>query len=299
MVNIALHNFLTYLQIEKNYSEYTVVNYEHDIKSFMQFMDRQGIVDWKIVTYQDVRIYLTELYRANYAKKSISRKISALRTFYTYLLREEKIKDNPFAVVSLPKKQHRNPRFLYATELEKLFAVCDTSTAIGQRNQALLELLYATGIRVSECCRLKLEDIDFSIGAMLVFGKGKKERYVPFGAYAQEALEMYIQNGREQLIQKNKASSHTTLFVNHRGGPLTTRGVRVVLDNITKETADILHISPHMLRHTFATHMLNEGADLRIVQELLGHENLSSTQIYTHVTKDKLKSIYMNHHPRA
>ncbi|MFC0043547.1 tyrosine recombinase XerC [Metabacillus iocasae] len=293
-----LNSFLEYLQIEKNYSQYTVVCYEKDIQIFIDFLTAENIQSLNEVTYADARNFLTTLHKKQYAKRSIARKISTLRSFYRYLHREEFVSENPFALVSLPKKEHKNPRFLYQEEMEALFQVCDVSTPMGQRNQAIVELMYATGIRVSECVAIKLADIDFSAQTILVTGKRNKQRYVPFGSYAKIALQTYINEGRIHLLQKSQ--SHTNaLFLNHRGTALTARGIRLILDKLVKQTAENIHITPHMFRHTFATHLLNEGADLRTVQELLGHEHLSTTQIYTHVTKDRLKAVYMNHHPRA
>ncbi|MBM6618455.1 tyrosine recombinase XerC [Bacillus suaedaesalsae] len=293
-----LQSFTEYLQIERNYSAYTIVYYNQDIEEFVLFLGQQSIDHITKTTYVDVRLYLTELYNQKLARKTVARKISSLRSFFKFLMREDIVHDNPFALVSLPKKQTRIPQFLYEDELDKLFHVTDTTTPLGQRNQAILELLYATGIRVSECCKLQLGDIDFSIGTILVNGKGNKQRYVPFGSFASDALELYIHNGREELV-KQASTSTNTLFVNFRGNPLTTRGVRLVLNELIEKSSLSVHISPHVLRHTFATHMLNEGADLRTVQELLGHNHLSSTQVYTHVTKDRLKNVYMTHHPRA
>jgi integrase/recombinase XerC len=293
-----MKSFTAYLQIERNYSAYTIVYYNQDIEEFVQFMKSQSINSISQVTYTDVRIYLTELYKHKLARKSVARKISSLRSFYKFLMREHIVKDNPFSLVSLPKKEQRVPQFLYHDELAKLFQVSDQSTPLGQRNQAILELLYATGIRVSECCKLELADIDYSLGTILVNGKGKKQRYVPFGSFANDAIELYMEHGRRELIKKG-SSSNSALFLNYRGGTLTPRGVRLILNDLIEKASLSIHISPHVLRHTFATHMLNEGADLRTVQELLGHSHLSSTQIYTHVTKDRLKTIYMNHHPRA
>lgn len=297
-VNKSLQLFKEYLQIEKNYSEYTIVHYEQSIQDFITFMNQQNLLNLSDVSYSDVRLYLTELYNKQYARRTVAKKISSLRSFYQYLLKEKSVSENPFTLVSLPKREHRLPHFLYEEELQKLFEVSDTSSSLGQRDQALLEILYATGIRVSECCKLTLQDIDFSFGTIFVHGKGNKQRYVPFGSYAEQALNTYISDGREKLLEKS--SVHTNnLFLNFRGGPLTARGVRLILNNMIKNTSTTIHISPHVLRHTFATHMLNEGADMRSVQELLGHENLSSTQIYTHVTKDHLRKIYMSSHPRA
>jgi integrase/recombinase XerC len=295
---IALKLFIEYLQIEKNYSQYTIVCYQRDVEQFFEFMNEQGIHHLHEVTYNDVRLYLTKLYEQKQSSRSISRKISSLRSFYKFLLREKKVKENPFALAALPKKEQKIPNFLYEQELESLFYVNDVNTAIGQRNQALLELLYATGVRVSECCHIQLSDIDFSVSTILIHGKGNKQRYVPFGRFAKEALERYIHHGRRELLQKAK-TVHAYLFVNARGNPLTPRGVRYILDEIVKKAALTQNISPHVLRHTFATHLLNEGADMRTVQELLGHAHLSSTQVYTHVTKDRLRHIYLHTHPRA
>ncbi|MDR0137356.1 tyrosine recombinase XerC [Metabacillus idriensis] len=299
-VKNSLNLFVEYLQIEKNYSQYTIVNYVADIEDFFIFMKEQSLIDLQLITYSDTRLYLTQLHQKNFARKTISRKISSLRSFYRFLNREKIASENPFASVSLPKKEHRLPQFLYEKELEQLFTLSDSATAAGQRNQALLEVLYGTGIRVSELCQIKLTDLDLQIGTVLVNGKGGKQRYVPFGSFAQDTLELYLSSGRKQLLLKDKqAGDHDHLFVNQRGGPLTVRGVRHILNEMIKKTSTTMNISPHMFRHTFATHLLNEGADMRSVQELLGHSHLSSTQIYTHVTKDHLRNIYMSHHPRA
>ncbi|MGM0835575.1 MAG: tyrosine recombinase XerC [Bacillota bacterium] len=298
-VKIPLISFLEYLQIEKNYSKYTIVYYQKDIEDFFEFMKEEALTSINDITHIEARLYLTKLHKKKYARRSVARKTSSLRSFFKYLIREEQISVNPFTIVSLPKQEKRLPQFLYSEELEKLFAVSDLDTALGQRNQLLLELLYATGIRISECCGMQLQDIDFSLGTILVTGKGNKQRYVPFGSYAQEALEHYMENGRKELLSKGKQSHAKALFLNFRGGPLTPRGVRGVLNEMVKKTSSTLHISPHVLRHTFATHMLNEGADLRVVQELLGHSSLSSTQLYTHVTKDRLQQTYNQFHPRA
>ncbi|KZZ82858.1 MULTISPECIES: tyrosine recombinase XerC [Bacillaceae] len=297
IVKKSLILFVEYLQIEKNYSQYTIVNYSANIEEFALFMQEEGIAGLDVVTYQDIRLYLTKLHQMKLARRTISKKISSLRSFYKFLNREKLLNDNPFSLVSLPKKEGRIPTFLYEKELELLFSVSDLSTPLGQRNQALLEMLYGTGIRVSECAGLKKQDADLYMGTVLVNGKGNKQRYVPFGSYAQDALELYLKDGREQLIQK--AAPNDAIFLNNRGNPLKAGGIRHILNELVKKSAANLHIHPHMFRHTFATHLLNEGADLRSVQELLGHSHLSSTQIYTHVSKDQLKKTYMSHHPRA
>lgn len=294
----AIKAFTSYLQIEKNASPYTVKYYQNDLEIFFAFLQGEVITDLGDVDQKVVRIYLTMLYNKQLSRRSVSRKISTLRSFYKYLERENVLFSNPFVHISLPRTESPVPGFLYKQELEKLFEINDLNEPTGQRNQALIELLYATGMRVSECQGLRLQDIDFSIGTIFVRGKGRKERYIPFGRFAEIALETYITEGRPALLKKGEQQNEA-VFLNARGNPITARGIRLILNKMVEKAALTVHVHPHKLRHTFATHLLNEGADLRSVQELLGHENLSSTQIYTHVTKDYLRSVYMNSHPRA
>ncbi|CAM3417140.1 tyrosine recombinase XerC [Aeromicrobium ponti] len=296
-VNVSLKLFIEYLQIEKNYSQYTLEHYQHDIKEFLMFMSEQAIPDLKTVEYPDVRVFLTMLFEKKLARKSVARKISSLRSFFRFLLREEFVAENPFALVSIPKAEKKLPEFFYEEELQQLFEACDESTPLGQRNKALLELLYATGMRVSECSQIRIKDLDMYLSTVLVHGKGSKERYIPFGSFAQDALETYITNGRKELL--SKGSSTENLFLNARGGPLTARGIREILNKLIEKSTLTGKIHPHMMRHTFATHLMANGADMRTVQELLGHAFLSSTQVYTHVTNEYLKKTYMAHHPRA
>lgn len=290
--------FIEYLQIEKNASPYTIKYYQNDLEGFFEFLSGEAIDQLNQVDQRVVRLFLTSLYDQQLSRRSVARKISAIRSFYKFMERENKTIMNPFSGITLPKASKPIPGFLYMEELEKLFAINDTSKPLGQRDQALLETLYATGIRVSECQGLSLEDIDFSIGTMFVNGKGRKERYAIFGEFASDALKTYINDGRKQLLQKAEVTNNA-VFLNAQGKPITTRGIRLILSKMVEKAALTVRVHPHKLRHTFATHMLNEGADLRTVQELLGHESLSSTQIYTHVTKDHLRAVYMNTHPRA
>nr|WP_239585274.1 tyrosine recombinase XerC [Amphibacillus cookii] len=287
-----------YLQIEKNASPNTLINYKQDLNNFFQFLHKEQMNGLNEVDDRVVRLFLTYLYDQKLSRKSVARKISSLRTFYRYLEREEIVENNPFLTIALPKAEQSLPHFLYKEELAQLFMASDLSSPLGQRNQALLELMYATGIRVSECQRLTIDALDFSLQTVLVYGKGRKERYVPFGTFAATALQQYISEGRKQLLTKSNLDS-SAIFLNAKGTPLTDRGIRFILNKIVEDAALTIHIHPHALRHTFATHLLNEGADLRSVQELLGHDHLSSTQIYTHVTKDRLKEVYMKNHPRA
>lgn len=292
-----LQSFTLFLSTEKNYSEHTVSAYVKDVTDFCVFLELEEI-SVATVNYQAVRLYFTHLYEKRLARNTVARLISSLRSFYQFLLREKHVKENPFHGLSLPKQEQRLPNFLYEEEMASLFEICDISKPLGQRDQAILELLYATGIRVSECSQLDLDHVDFTLSMILVYGKGRKERYVPFGAFALEALQRYVQDGREKLVTASD-SEQTALFLNYRGGRLSARSFRTILQKIVQRTSLHKKVSPHVLRHTFATHMLNEGADLRSVQELLGHAQLSTTQIYTHVTKERLKTAYMNHHPRA
>ncbi len=293
-----LQSFIEYLQIEKNSSHYTIENYKRDLNEFFLFLKVQEIKDVGSVEYFDARIFLTELYGRNLSKRTVSRKVSCLRSFYKFLVREGVVRENPFALVSLPKKEQKLPRFFYEDELNTLFSSLNKETPMGLRDAALLEVLYATGIRISECCDIQMQDVDFSLGTILVHGKGKKDRYVPFGHFAHAALLEYIEKVRTQIMS-SKEKSHPYLFISNRGDSLSVRGARYVLNEVMKKTALKGNIHPHMLRHSFATHLLNHGADLRTVQELLGHSKISSTQIYTHVTKDRLREVYNSTHPRA
>ncbi|MFD0869201.1 site-specific tyrosine recombinase XerC [Chlamydia abortus] len=288
--------FLRYLEAERNASPHTLNNYAKDLQQFVLFLEQQQIDSPATVTYLNVRMFLAKLNEQEYAKRSVSRKLSALRTFYTYLLREGLVESSPFSYIRTPKQDKKLPKFLYVEQMEALLGAPDTDTPIGLRDRAIMELLYASGIRVSELVRLDLSSIDLDNGIALVYGKGAKERYVPIGEPAVDAIRMYTEQAREALV---KAGDEDALFVNYAGGRLTDRSVRRMLDKYITQVAGVQSISPHMFRHSFATHMLEAGADLRTVQELLGHVNLSTTQIYTHVTKDHLQSIYNSAHPRA
>jgi integrase/recombinase XerC len=292
----ALDQFIRYVQLEKNFSLHTVREYQADLMDFYSFLETEDVQNITEVDYIHARLYVTKLYDEQKARTSISRKISSIRSFFRFLNREQNIDDAPFRSLYHPKKEERLPSFFYEEELHQLFEKNKGNEPMQVRNIALLELLYATGIRVSECVAVEIGDIDFHYGIIRVMGKGRKERIIPFGQYAHEALIHYIEQVRPQLM-KNK--NHQKVFVNMRGGELTARGVRYILSEMIENASMHTKIYPHMLRHTFATHLLNNGADMRTVQELLGHANLSSTQIYTHVTKEALRKTYMNSHPRA
>lgn len=287
-----LKEYLEYLKYQRNYSEETIHSYNIDIEEFLNYINSEAI-KFNMVDYDTVRLWLMYLDNKKDKSTTVSRKISALRGFYKYLINNKIMENNPFSLVSLPKKERHLPRFFYYNELEEMFQVPKLNTPLGQRDRLILEMLYATGVRVSELVNIKLSDI--SKEEIKVLGKGNKERFVEFGDYAESILELYLNEGYKKLNVKNVEY----LFLNSRGEQLTTRGVRYILDKIIRQTTIDKKISPHMLRHSFATHLLNEGCDLLTVQELLGHESLSATSIYTHVTNDRLKEVYFKCHPRA
>ncbi|RXA70813.1 tyrosine recombinase XerC [Enterococcus hirae] len=290
--------FLRYLIVERGYSEKTREAYEEDLTNFERFLTESGEDDLLKINHLDVRVYLSYLTDERYSRNSISRKIASLRSFYQYLLKEEVIKENPFSYVHLKKKNLKLPRFFYENEMQALFDSVKGEKPLDLRNQVLLEVLYGSGIRLSECSNLKLAEIDFDSEVMLIHGKGNKERYAPLGSFAQDALQEYFEKGRKVLMDKYH-KSHDYVFVNHHGEPITPTGIEYVLNQVIKKSSLDSSIHPHMLRHTFATHLLNNGADMRTVQELLGHANLSTTQIYAHVTKESLQKNYRSFHPRA
>lgn len=295
-----ISDFENYLLVERNYSPYTVTNYLKDINDYQDFLSSEQLGTLLSVRKPNIaRYYLAYLTGLKYSKKTIARKISSLRTFYKYLLKMDKVETNIFLDLEFPKANKTLPKFFYPKEMEQLFGVIDNNSVLGIRDRAILEMLYGSGLRVSELCNLKVKDIDFGNELVLVFGKGHKNRYVPLNKVTIKAIHNYLALSRPTLALKNETEVSDKLFLNHRGGDLTTRGVRVILNNIIEKTSENFKISPHMLRHTFATHLLDGGADLRSVQEMLGHVHLSSTQIYTHVSREQLKAAYMEHHPRA
>ena len=289
-----LSEFLKYIDLEKNYSNYTLINYKDDLSFYLDFLNKENI-DVLDSDYKVIRNYLSYMYNKKYSSKTISRHISSLRSFYKYMLKENYIVKNPMTLISNPKQESKLPHFLYYNELETILNIPDKSTPLGQRDSVILELLYSTGIRVSELVNIKLKDINLSTRKIRILGKGNKERIVLYGEYLKNLLDIYLNDGREKLVKNNQEY----LVLNKNGSGLTTRGVRVIIDNILKKGEIDFHISPHVLRHTFATHMLDSGADLKSVQELLGHENLSTTQIYTHVSNERLRKVYLSTHPRA
>lgn len=291
-----INRFEKYLRVEKNFSLHTVKNYIQDITNFLEYMKQNKITKVSQISYDNVRSYLSYLYTRNLSKNSVSRNLSAVRTFFKWLFKEGKIEDNPMLLVTSPKKDKKLPTYLNYEDIEKILKIPDINTALGKRDSAILEMLYSTGIRVGELVSIKLSDISFHNCMISVFGKGSKERNVLFGDILYSKLKLYIDAGRNELL-KNKQSEF--LFLNHHGNPLTERGIEDILNRVIRKGDLDFSIHPHMLRHTFATHMLDNGADLKVVQELLGHENLSTTQVYTHVSNERLRRVYLSAHPRS
>ncbi len=286
MIDRYIDKFIKYLEIEKNVSRHTVINYSQDLRNFSIFLGDRKAED---VDYLMIRKFLAELRTRKYEKKTIARKLSTLRSFFKFLYREGYLKANPLATISSPKIDKKLPHFLDVASVVKLIESPGTKDAYCLRDRAILEVLYSSGIRVSELVGLDREDIDLIGGVIKVMGKGRRERICPIGDKASGAVRSYL----------GKAARNKALFLNRSGGRLSDRSVRRIVDRYIKRVSIEEKISPHTLRHSFATHLLDRGADLRSVQELLGHKNLSTTQIYTHITAERMKSVYDKTHPRA
>ena len=293
-MNKELDDFINYLEYERNYSNNTIIAYKNNILQLINYLDSININDIKSVKYETIRGYLSYLHENKYKSKSISRMISSMRSFFKYLKVENVISNNPMTLISNPKLEKKLPKYLTINEVEKILNVPDMNDKIGIRDAFILELLYVSGIRVSELVNIKLNDIEESQRRIKILGKGNKERYVLYGSRCSELLKKYISVRSNFLKYPNDY-----LILSKTGRKINTREIRNIINRIKTKAGISISISPHTFRHTFATHMLNEGADLRTVQELLGHENLSTTTIYTHLTNEKLRRTYLNTHPRA
>lgn len=294
-----VEGFLDYLRVEKSASTLTLISYRTDLGQFLSFLARQYSVSRQdisaeLLNHKSVREYLAQLQENGMSRATMARKLAALRSFVRYLCRENILQNNPIATVSTPKQDKRLPKFLYPLEIQILMEAPDTSKPLGLRDRAILETLYASGLRVSELVGLKLNDVYFDEELIKVYGKGSKERIVPLGSQAQLSLSNYLQKGRP-LLEKGKQEA---LFLNRLGTQLSDRSIRNIVNKYVEAAALQQKVSPHTLRHSFATHLLNSGADLRSVQELLGHVKLSTTQIYTHITTENIQQVYHETHPR-
>jgi len=285
-----IEKFIRYLDIEKNYSKHTILNYRLDLEDFRKFLSEAPL---EKVDYLVLRKYLAALKEKNLGNRTVNRRLSALRSFFRFLTREGYIKTNPILILSSPKLEKHLPSFMTEDEVTKLIESAfqkNEKDERGLRDRAILETFYSTGLRISELVGLSMDDVDFISGIVKVMGKGKKERIAPIGEVAIAAIRKYLDKRKKQ---------NNAIFLNKNGGRITTRGVRDIVEKYIRSAGIKQGVSPHTFRHSFATHLLNRGADLRTVQELLGHANLSTTQIYTHLTTEKLKSVYDKAHPHA
>ncbi|MBQ6840925.1 MAG: tyrosine recombinase [Bacilli bacterium] len=284
-----LEKYHDYLKYELNYSENTISEYFLHLTKYLDYLNELHL-DYRYISKDNVITYLKYLDSQKLKNRSIANKLSSLRTFYDYLLDEKVVKGNIFKSVSNPKIDKKLPNFLSYEEMRTIIESINTDTLLGARNKLIIELFYATGIRVSELVNLKMADILKSEKSIRIFGKGRKERIVFYGDYAAKAMELYL-DMRSHLPCEY-------LIVNSKGNKITTRGIEGIIDKIAKEAQINNNVTPHTFRHTFATHLLNNGADIKTVQELLGHSSLNTTEVYTHITSDYLKSVYLKNMPR-
>ena len=289
--NKDLINYLDYLKYNKNYSDNTINGYKDDIVEYLNYLKKECL-DYCEINYKDIRFLLDYYHTKNFSSRSIRRKISILKGLYKYLVREGKVSDNPFNYVTLPKKENKLPKFLNYNEMLEIFDTIDINSVLGLRNRLIMELLYATGIRVSELVNIKKADINILNNSIVINGKGNKMRLVFFNDVCKKYLKRY-------LDEVNGINKSDYLIINKEGYGITTRGIRLIIDKVINNTSIIKNISPHVIRHTFATHLLNNGCDLLTVQELLGHSSISTTGIYTHVSLDRARDIYYHTHPRG
>lgn len=287
-----ISEFLRYLLIDKGYSNNTIESYKRDLEKFLEFNKDKNI---DRISNDDLKSYIKYLKEENLNEKSIARNISSLKSFYKFLIIEKYITNNPSDALFLPKVKKSLPNTLTEDEVLKLLDI-ELTDNFSYRNKAMLELMYATGLRVSELINLKLQDIDLSQDIIRTFGKGSKERVIPIGDYAKEYLEKYIYEYRGSML---KRESCEYLFLNNHGKQMTRQGFFKIIKKIAKEKGINKELSPHTLRHSFASHLLKYGADLRTIQELLGHSDISTTQIYTHITNEELKKNYQDFHPHG
>lgn len=301
-MNNLVTSYLTYLEQERGLSPHTVRAYGDDLVVFQEFLTRHfetKKIDFRKVDHLTIRLFLGDLIECGLAIRSVARKLAALRAFFKFLVKREFLSANPAANVQTPKIPRKLPSVLSESAVTKLMELPDNSSVDGLRDAAILELIYGTGIRLSELLGLDLGDLDWSNGTIRVLGKGRKERIVPFGKQAKIALKKYLERRSELFTEKSSSADQLAVFVTGQGCRLYPTAVQRMVRRYISRVAEIEKKSPHVLRHSFATHLLNRGADIRSVKELLGHENLSTTQIYTHMSVEKLKQVYQQAHPKA
>lgn len=290
--------FLTHVRVEKGLSTNTVSAYRRDLLKFDEFAKKSKLA-LEAVRSDDLVDFLASLYRQKLESRTVARHLVTLRSFFRFARVQELISEDPSLNLESPKIRRSLPGYLRLEEVEKILARPDEKTPLGLRDRAMLEVLYSTGLRVSELISLRVMDVDRSVGCIRCIGKGDKERIVPIGKKALSLVERYLRDARPKLVAKKQQPLAPTLFINRRGGPLSRVGVWKILSAYGRQAGLRVALTPHMLRHSFATHLLERGADLRSVQLMLGHSDISTTQIYTHVVEERLKQIYKAHHPRA
>jgi len=295
-MNQLVEEFLSYLYVERGLAENTIISYRRDLMNFLQLLKNNNILEIKQVKREDIISYLFYLKKENRAATTIARHVAALKTFFKYLFQEGYIKENIAYEIERPKQGKILPKFLSFEEVEKLLEAPILNSPAKIRDKAMLEVLYATGIRVSELINLGINNINLEVGYVRCMGKGAKERIIPLGSQAVNSLNTYLEWGRNKLLRNHKEQ---TLFLNQHGRKMTRQGFWKIIKGYSTKIGIAQKISPHVLRHSFATHLLENGADLRAVQEMLGHADISTTQIYTHVTRAKISKIYRQAHPRA
>lgn len=294
-----IEEFVRYLIVDLNRSQNTVQSYQRDLQKFTEFLQRESIFEVTDISEQEIRLFLSTLHQANYSATSTSRMLSALRQFFLYLQKEKIRTDNPIGLIQRPKKAQRLPKTLSTQQVDRLLLAPDTQTLHGIRDRAIFELMYATGLRVSEVITLQLDYLHLELGFIQTIGKGNKERLLPVFDEAIIWLERYLNQVRPYFMQQKKANAGNILFVTERGKAFTRQGIWKNLAKYVQIAGIEQKVSPHMLRHSFATHLLENGGDLRLVQELLGHQDISTTQIYTHVSTQRLQQVYRQHFPRV
>jgi integrase/recombinase XerD len=295
-ITATISSFLTHVRVEKGLSSNTVSAYRRDLVKFAEFA-RKRKLSLKAVRRDDLVDFLAALYRQNLDSKSVARHLVTLRTFFRFAQIHEHIAEDPSVNLESPKIRRSLPGYLRLEEVERLLNQPDVKTPLGLRDRAMVEVLYSTGLRVSELTGLRVTDLDTKVGCVHCIGKGDKERIVPVGKKALAIVEKYLRDARPRIL--GRASGSPALFVNRRGAPLSRVGVWKILSAYGRRAGMRVALTPHMLRHSFATHLLERGADLRSVQLMLGHADISTTQIYTHVVEERLKQVYKAHHPRA
>lgn len=293
-----LMDYLMYLKIEKGLADNSIKSYQRDLLSYMDFLEKERILSWEKISRYDIVLFLKMLKEEGKSENSIVRMSSSLRQYHQFLRQENILKEDPMQYVDTPKKVNNLPKVLSMEEIEKILETPDVDKEIGLRDRAILEVMYATGLRITELVSLTMDELHLNMGFIQTIGKGNKERILPIGQEATKWMESYLKYSRP-IFEKRASDTTSIVFLNARGKGLTRQGVWKNLKKIVQQTGIKQNVTPHMLRHSFATHLLENGADLRVVQELLGHSDISTTQIYTHITKARMKKVYDQYHPRA